>query len=215
MHDTFDQHNFHTLCNRLARRDADLRAIIRHHGYPPMWTRTASFATLIHIILEQQVSLASAKAAFDKLKAKTGTITPKKLLLLNDEELKACYFSRQKMTYARHLAEMLVTGKLKLPVLATLHNDEVRHRLKQVKGIGDWTVDVYLMFVLQRPDVFPIGDLALVNSIKTVKQLPAHTGREAIIALAEAWKPYRSIATMLFWHDYLEKRKPANKANGK
>jgi DNA-3-methyladenine glycosylase II len=171
-----------------------------------MWTRPASFSTLIHIMLEQQVSLASARAAFNKLKEKTGAITPARLLALTDEELKACYFSRQKIVYARHLAEMLVAKKIVLKKLAVSPDEDIRVSLKQVKGIGDWTADIYLLFALQRSDVFPIGDLAMVNALKEVKQLPAHTTKEEILLLAEAWRPYRSIATMLLWHHYIKKR---------
>lgn len=171
-----------------------------------MWTRPATFATLIHIVLEQQVSLASARAAFNKLKEKIGQITPAKLLKLTDEELRACYFSRQKTVYARHLAEALISKKIQLNKLTTSQDDEVRVILKQVKGIGDWTADVYLLFALQRTDVFPIGDLAMVNALKEVKQLPANTPRETILALAEHWRPYRSIAAMLLWHHYIKTR---------
>src|SRR5205814_2214394 len=138
------------------------------HRYPPMWTRTASFATLIHIVLEQQVSLASARAAFNKLKEKTGTITPAKVLQLSDAEMKSCYFSRQKIVYARHLAEAFISKKIQLKQFTSCHDDDIRMVLKQVKGIGDWTADVYLLFALQRTDVFPVGDLAMVNALKEV-----------------------------------------------
>ena len=171
-----------------------------------MWTRPASFATLIHIILEQQVSLASAKAAFNKLKEKIGQITPAKLLQLSDEELRACYFSRQKTVYARHLAEAFISKKIQLNKLTASHDDHVRGVLKQVKGIGDWTADVYLLFALQRTDIFPIGDLAMVNALKEVKQLPVHTSKEEMLLLADAWRPYRSIAAMMLWHHYIKTR---------
>jgi DNA-3-methyladenine glycosylase II len=202
----FSSDNFQQLCNELAAKEPVFKAILDQHSYPPMWTRPPSFATLIHIMLEQQVSLASALAAYNKLKDKIGTITPAKLLALTDEELKACYFSRQKIVYARHLAESIIARKIVLNKLAASHDDDIRTVLKQVKGIGDWTADIYLLFALQRSDVFPIGDLAMVNALKEVKQLPAHTTKEELILLAEAWRPYRSIATMLLWHHYLQKR---------
>jgi DNA-3-methyladenine glycosylase II len=173
-----------------------------------MWTRPASFATLIHIILEQQVSLASALAAFNKLKQKIGDITPGKLLKLSDEEMRACYFSRQKMVYARHLAEAIISKKLQLKKLSASPDEEIRFALKQVKGIGDWTADVYLIFALQRPDIFPIGDLAMVNAMKEVKQLPKQTTKEDLLQIAESWRPYRTIAAMLLWHHYLKTRMP-------
>jgi DNA-3-methyladenine glycosylase II len=202
----FNNDNFQQFCNELADRDLIFKNILQQHSYPPMWTRPASFATLIHIVLEQQVSLASARAAFNKLKEKLGQITPSKLLQLTDEELRACYFSRQKTAYARHLAEAFVSKKIQLGKLTASHDDVVRGILKQVKGIGDWTVDVYLLFVLQRTDVFPVGDLAMVNALKEVKQLPKHTSKEEILVLAEPWRPYRSIAAYLLWHHYIKTR---------
>src|SRR5437868_15008725 len=138
---SFDKNNFHSLCDILAEKDNDLKKIIDQYGYPPFWSRVASFATFIHIILEQQVSLASAKAAFLKLESKIGHITPEKILQLSDEEMKASYFSRQKMKYARHLAEVILNGELNIDALQTLPNEVIRTQLKKVKGIGDWTVD--------------------------------------------------------------------------
>jgi DNA-3-methyladenine glycosylase II len=206
MHASFSKQNFHALCDGLAKKDKHLRGIIREYGYPPMWTRPASFQTLIHIILEQQVSLASARAALNKLKEKIGKVTPEKLLLLSDVELRACYFSRQKTIYARCLAESISKKQLQLKKLSVLEDAAIRQELKKIKGIGDWTVDVYLLFALQRTDIFPIGDLAMVNALKEVKQLPKDTSPEKILKMAEAWRPYRSIASILFWHHYIEKR---------
>jgi len=203
---TFDGQNFHSICNKLAKKDRHLYSIIKQFGYPPVWTRRANFQTLIHIILEQQVSLASAKAALNKLKEKIGTVTPKKLLALSDEELKSCYFSRQKTVYARCLGNALVSKQIILRTFSNLDDAEIRRQLKTIKGIGDWTVDVYLLFALQRADIFPLGDLAMVNALKEVKQLPKETKQEEILNLAERWRPYRSIATMLFWHHYIQKR---------
>jgi DNA-3-methyladenine glycosylase II len=202
----FSKDDFTIICDQLSKKDKELKLILKTHGYPPMWSRSASFATLIHIILEQQVSLASAKAAFVKLKKKIGAITPKKVLKLSDAELRACYFSRQKTVYARHLAQAIVSKQLNLKKLSTLPDEEVRAELKKIKGIGDWTVDVYLLFALQRSDLFPTGDLAMMNSFKEIKQLPKHTSKEDILALAESWRPHRSVATMLLWHSYIEKR---------
>lgn len=206
MHLTFHKQNFHTLCDKLAKKDKHLRLIIRQHGYPPMWIRTASFQTLIHIILEQQVSLASARAALNKLKEKLGTITPQKILALSDEELRTCYFSRQKTIYARCLAQAIVSKQIRLKNFSSCEDAEVRQQLKTIKGIGDWTVDVFLLFALQRTDIFPLGDLAMVNALREVKQLPKEISQEKLLALAEDWRPNRSIATMLLWHYYIQKR---------
>ena len=206
MHITFNEDNFRQLCDKLFRKDRDLRKIIKQHGYPPMWVRPATFQTLILFILEQQVSLASAYAAFKKLKEKIGYVTPAKILSLSDEELRSCYFSRQKIVYARELARAIQSKQLRLKKFSGAHEDEVRIELKKIKGIGDWTVDVYLMHALQRSDLFPLGDIALVNSLKEVKQLNGNTTREDMLAIAESWRPYRTIASMILWHSYIQKR---------
>jgi DNA-3-methyladenine glycosylase II len=203
---TFNADNFHVICRKLAKLDRDLAAIIKEHNYPPMWTRPASFQSLVLFILEQQVSLASAYAAFKKLKEKIGFVTPAKILALSDQELRACYFSRQKIVYARELATAVIKKKLILKRLKHGHEDEIRIQLKKIKGIGDWTVDVYLMHSLQRTDLFPLGDIALVNSLREVKGLPKDTSREKMLKVAEPWRPYRTIASMLLWHAYIKKR---------
>ena len=203
---TFDETNFNTICDQLASRDADLRRVLDSHRYPPLWRRTPSFETLVHIILEQQVSLASALAAMNKLKEKTGIITPSSLLALSNEELRACYFSRQKTKYTQHLASSIIEGELILEALPAMDNEAVRTTLTKIKGIGNWTVDVYLMMVLQRCDLFPLGDVALMTSIKEVKKLPKETTKEEIIEIAYQWKPYQTIAAFILWHAYLCKR---------
>jgi len=199
----FNSSNYHLLCDQLAAQDADLAAIINNYGYPPLWSRPNSFETLVHIILEQQVSLASALSALNKLKERVQELTPARILLLIDEEMKACYCSRQKTAYIKYLAETLLSGHLNLTELEYLPNDEVRSKLITLKGIGHWTIDVYLMFVLHRADIVPAGDLAAVKAMKAVKNLPAVITKDDLVALAAQWQPYRSIATMLLWHWYL------------
>ena len=193
----FSAANFNTLCSQLAQKDRDLQLVLKQYGHPPMWTRPARFQTLILTILEQQVSLASAYAAFKKLKQRIGLVTPAKILELSDEDLRACYFSRQKIVYARELATAIQSGQLKLGMLGRASDEEIRVALKKIKGIGDWTVDVYLMHALQRTDLFPLGDIALVNSLKEVKRLHADVTREEMLAIAEPWRPYRTIAAMI------------------
>lgn len=209
--ETFYPENFQELCNHLASQDQDLKLILENHGYPPMWTRENTFETLVHIILEQQVSLASALAALNKLKEKLTEITPEKILQLSDEEMRECYVSRQKNIYIKGLANAIVNGEIDLEKLSKMSNDEVRKELVNLKGIGNWTVDVYLMFTLQRTDIFPIGDLAAVNALKRLKQLPTKSTREEILEISEKWKPFRSIASMMLWHYYLSApKKPKN-----
>lgn len=202
----FNEDNFISICDKLAKKDKHLKAVIKEHGYPPLWGRIPSFATLIHIILEQQVSLASAKAAFLKLESRIGHITPEKILQLTDEEMKDCYFSRQKTIYARHLALSMVNGELSIEKISLLEDEQLRTEMKKLKGIGDWTVDVFMMMALHRCDCFPTGDIALMKSIKEVKGLDMHTSKEEILLLADNWKPYRTIAAFILWHAYIKKR---------
>jgi DNA-3-methyladenine glycosylase II len=202
----YDESNLHAMCDVVVRKDEDLKKLLQVHGYPPLWVRPNTFATLVLTILEQQVSLASAYAAFKKLQEKTGTITPEGVLQLTDADLRACYFSRQKTAYVRGLATALLKGEINLEELNAAPDDLVRQRLKTLKGIGDWTVDIYLIHALRRCDVFPIGDLALVNAIKQVIDLPASANKETLLHMAEPWRPYRTFATLLLWHYYIQTR---------
>lgn len=203
----FDASNFHALCDKLASKHLYFKKVIDDYGYPPLWSRDANFSSLVHIILEQQVSLASAKAAFEKLKSHIGIITPKKILSLSDVDLKACYFSRQKIIYVRHLAELFQNKTIQLKTLNTLSDDTIRVELKKVKGIGDWSVDVYLMMCLHRTDLFPLNDIALIKSIKEIIHFEKPPTNETLNALTHTWKPYRTVAAFLCWHAYLQKRK--------
>lgn len=202
----FHAGTFHAICDQLAKKDRDLRQILDAYGYPPLWSREPGFETLLRIILEQQVSLASANAAFGKLQAAIGSVQPGKILLLSDQELKACSFSRQKTGYARNLAAAVCSGDLKIAELCTLSDTGIRNELKKIKGIGDWTAAVYMMLSLHRSDLFPSGDLALVKSIREVKKLDASVPADTLAVLVESWKPYRTIAAYLLWHQYLSRR---------
>ena len=203
----FDADNFRAICDQLAKRDADLKRILKTRGYPSMWTRPNSFQTLILTILEQQVSLAAAYAAFKRLKERIGTVTPDKLAALSDEDLRACYFTRQKIVYARGLTEAIQSKQIKLRALHHQPDESVREQLINLKGIGNWTIDVYLMHALRRTDLFPLGDIALVNSLKHIKQLPDDISKEDMLEIAAQWQPNRTIAAMILWHDYMQRRK--------
>ena len=133
-------------------------------------------------------------------------VTPAKILSLTDAELRTCYFSRQKMVYARELAMAVRSKQISLKKMPLLPDDEVRNILIKVKGIGHWTADVYLMHALQRTDLFPLGDIALVNSLKDVKRLSKEASKEKMLKIAEPWRPYRTIAAMILWHAYIKKR---------
>ena len=196
----------HSLAEGLAFLSAAEPYFGRIHtrlGAPPMWARTPGFPTLVYIILEQQVSLASAKAAFTKLEQAAGTITPQAFLRFSDEELRTIGFSRQKAGYCRGLAQSILNGELELDELAALPDDQVRATLTGIKGIGPWTANIYLLMVLLRPDIWPAGDLALAVAYQKLKQLPARPGTQELDAIAERWRPWRAVAARLLWHDYL------------
>ncbi|MDB5197159.1 MAG: DNA-3-methyladenine glycosylase 2 family protein [Flaviaesturariibacter sp.] len=201
----FTERTLPRLYDELAAEEKCFRNIINEYGHPPLWVRPNSFETLVLTILEQQVSLASAYAAYTRLKNRLAEIVPESLLQLSDEDLRACSFTRQKISYVRGLAEAIINKKIDLQSFEHLPDAEVRNQLKQLKGIGDWTVDIYLLHALQRTDIFPLGDLALVNGMRMVYGDPS-LSKEAIAQLAERWKPYRSMATMLFWHYYIQKK---------
>ena len=191
----------------LARRDGDLARVVELYGPPPLWSREPGFPTLVHIILEQQVSLASARAAFERLRATVAApLTPRRFLALGDATLRAAGFSRQKTAYCRHLARALADGALDLAALARLPDEAARAELVKLKGVGRWTADIYLLTALGRPDVWPAGDLALAVAAARVKRLPARPTPDELETLGEPWRPLRAVAARLLWHHYLSER---------
>lgn len=187
----------------LTARDAHLARIVRVYGPPPLWARAPGFPTLVHIILEQQVSLASARAAFDRLQAAASPLTPERFLALGDGTLRTVGFSRQKAAYCRHLADAVVRRQLRLPALASMKDWRVREELMKVKGIGLWTADIYLLMALRRPDTWPAGDLALAVAVQRLKGLASRLAPERLEQLGRAWRPWRAVAARLLWHYYL------------
>lgn len=203
----FDKSNYEGLVQQLCKTDGDLAGIVERYGMPPLWVRPNSFATLVLTILEQQVSLQAAFAAYKKLEAAIGEPTPERILAMSDAALRECYFTRQKTGYVRGLATAIYSGQVVLKNFEVMPDEQVRHELMQLKGIGHWTADIYLLHALRRTDIFPLGDLALVQALQEVKGLEKTAGTEIMLQLAEPWRPYRSIATMMLWHHYLSKRK--------
>jgi DNA-3-methyladenine glycosylase II len=187
----------------LAARDTDLAVVFETFGPPPLWARPPGFATLVYIILEQQVSLASARAAYRRLGEAIGTITPQGFLTLDDVALKQIGFSRQKTRYGRILAQAILDGTVDLDGLAVLADDEVRAVLTGITGIGRWTADIYLMEALLRPDVWPAGDLALAIAVQRVKRLHSVPKSPMLQELGAIYTPWRSVAARMFWWHYL------------
>ena len=200
---TLTERCFQKGLNVLTRNDPELAKVVEEFGPPPLWKRKPGFPTLVHIILEQQVSLASARAALNKLMHAVSPLTPEKFLPQDDKTLKAFGFSRQKTAYCRNLAESMISGRLELKRLYSKTDNQVRRKLMEIKGIGRWTADIYLLMVLRRPDIWPVGDLALVSAIQKLKQLPARPGPDEINTLAAGWRPWRAVAARILWHYYL------------
>ena len=191
----------------LSDRDPDLARIVEQYGPPPMWERSPGFPTLLRIILEQQVSLLSAKSAYEKLAAAIAApITPERFLELSDETLKTIGFSRQKTRYGRELAKTVLSGTLRLEELEQESDMLVRMALMQVTGIGVWTSTIYLLMALGRPDVWPTGDLALHAAIQQAKGLEKRPTSEEARIMSLEWQPWRSVATRILWHLYLSQK---------
>jgi len=189
--------------NKLIITDDIFAFIDNKYGSPPNWTRPQGFISLSKIILEQQVSLASANAHFLKLNQYLPEFTPTNILNLSDEEMRNCQISRQKSKYLRALSSAIIKKRLMLEELQNTDYFEVKKQLTEIKGIGDWTADIYLMFCLKAKDIFPFGDIAVINA---VKELCNPQSKEDIILLAQKWRPLRSLASYYFWHYYLKKR---------
>jgi DNA-3-methyladenine glycosylase II len=202
------QRSLRSATRDLAARDSDLAAVVDAYGPPPLWAREPGFHTLIHIILEQQVSLASAKAAYDRLIVATGRLLPEPFLRLTDAELKGIGFSRQKTAYGRALAQAIFDGQLDLARLATRDDREAKSQLTAIKGIGPWTADIYLLMVLRRPDAWPSGDLALAAAVRRVKRMRSQPTPKKLEQIGKAWRPWRAVAARILWHYYLSSPRP-------
>ncbi len=191
----------------LANADADLKQILVQFGNPPMWSRPPGFPTLIYIILEQQVSLASARIAFERLKAAIEPLTPATFLTLDDLKLKEIGFSRQKIGYCRELARLILDGRLDLEALKDKKDSEVRETMLKIRGVGSWTSEIYLLMALNRSDAWPDGDLAIRKSVQQVKRLDEIPTSEVLDEISRPWQPWRAVAARLLWHHYLSSRK--------
>jgi DNA-3-methyladenine glycosylase II len=190
----------------LAQRDADLALVLLKYGSPPLWVREPGFPTLVYIILEQQVSLASARALYQRLQEAVRPFTPARFLKLTETEMRQLGFSRQKAHYTRLLADTIKRRQFDLQALHDLHDDHAREKLIALKGIGRWTADIYLLSALRRPDIWPVGDLALATAVQEVKRLRRRPSPDKLEKMSAPWRPWRAVAARLFWHAYLSKR---------
>ena len=207
-----DETTFRDAATALVSRDPALAAIVDRHGLPEFWAREPGLSTLVLLILEQQVSLASARAAYDRLETRLGGLTTGGILASTDEELRADGFSRQKARYVRALSTAIEDGSLDLDAIRSLEDEDVRLALVALPGIGPWTAEVYLLSALRRPDTWPVGDIALQEAARRALRLEARPTPLELEAIGEAWRPHRASAARLLWHLYLSE--PGRAARG-
>ena len=187
----------------LTQKDDVLKRIISEFGLPIIQKREEGFASMCHIILEQQVSIASAKAAFEKLVHLVGNVDPFTIHNATDEDLRSCGISRQKTIYLKDVAQWVIRKELSFSSLPMKTEQQIRNELIQIKGVGNWSIDVYLMFCMQSQDIIPLGDIAIKN---TLIELYNCQSDEEMLAISSNWKPFRTLASIIIWHYYLKKR---------
>lgn len=190
----------------LARADPDLAALFAANGPPPLWGRRRGFATLVQIILEQQVSLSSAQSVFRRLKEAIKPLSSEAVVAAGAARLRKLGLTRQKAGYCLNLADAILSAEIDLPRLGRMADSAAAQELVKITGIGPWTAAIYLIMALRRPDVWPSGDIALVSSIQRVKALTQRPSTEEVLELADAWRPYRAVAARMLWHSYLIER---------
>jgi len=190
----------------LAKQDKHLASILKRHGPPPLWGRPQGFATLAQIILEQQVSLASAASVFGRLSRAINPFDPLNVIQAGELEVRALGVTRQKASYLVRLAESLERRELRLRTLSKLDDQQAKLALMRVKGIGSWSADIYLLMALRRADIWPAGDLALATTVRELKRLRTRPSEQRLAAVAEPWRPYRAVAARMLWQHYLAKR---------
>lgn len=187
----------------LIKKDDVLKRIISEFGLPIIQKREEGFASMCHIILEQQVSIASAKAAYEKLVNLVGKVDPFTIYNATDEAVRTCGISRQKTLYLKDLAQRVISKELDFSSLPMKSEQQIRNELIQIKGVGNWSIDVYLMFCMQSQDIIPLGDIAIKN---TLMELYNCQSEEEMLAISSNWKPFRTVASFIIWHYYLKKR---------
>jgi len=190
----------------LAARDEDLARIHQRLGDPPIWGRRPGFPALVKIILEQQVSLRSAAAMYRRIDEHVGGMSPHNINRTGVAGLRQIGVTRQKAAYCHGLARRVLDGTLDLGAVSRASDDEGRRMLLDVPGLGPWSVDIYFLMALRRPDVWPRGDLALASALRDIKGLRALPSHEQQLKLSQAWAPWRSVAARILWAHYLAVR---------
>jgi DNA-3-methyladenine glycosylase II len=190
----------------LASRDTHLSAILKQYGPPPLWRRPQGFPTLVRIILEQQVSLASAASIYNRLVAAIDPFEPVRIIEVGEPYVRSLGVTRQKASYLLQLAESIERQELRLRSISRMTDGDARLALMSIKGIGSWSADIYLLMAMRRADIWPTGDLALATSAMEVKRLKQRPTEMELLDIAEPWRPYRAVGARMLWQSYLAKR---------
>ncbi|HEY7612235.1 MAG TPA: hypothetical protein VH764_04525 [Gemmatimonadales bacterium] len=204
--ETLDRLSLLAGVRRLTRRDGRLAGLVTRYGPPPLWSRRPGFTTLLRIILEQQVTLASAEALYNRLAVTVQPFGPAGILAMGTTGLQRLGVTRQKTRYALALADQVTNGQLALGRLGRYSDPEARERLMQVPGIGPWTASIYLLMALRRPDVWPPGDLALDKALARLYGSATALSADEVEAATAPWRPLRAVAARILWHSYLSER---------
>jgi len=205
--ETLSREKIEQAATLLASRDKHLKKILDAHGPPPLWKRPQGFPTLVRIILEQQVSLASAASIYNRLAAAIDPFQPASFIAAGEAHFRSLGVTRQKASYLLRLAEQINDNQLKLSALRRKNDDEAKVLLMNVKGIGSWSADIYLLMAMRRADIWPSGDLALATTVMELNSLEDRLSAEKLTVLAERWRPYRAVAARMLWQHYLAGRK--------
>lgn len=184
----------------LSKRDPHIKKAYKELGLPPLRSRRPGFDSLFKIICAQQVSTSAARAIQNRLNEHGNPLTPEVFLSLNDDDHRQIGLSRQKGLYGRAIAEALVDGKLSLRSVARQDDETAIAMLTELKGIGPWTAEVYLLFALRRPDLWPVDDLGIVVGYQKLKGLPERPTRAEMVDAGEIYRPWRSVAARFMWH---------------
>jgi len=201
--DPLDKNSLAIAAKSVAMLDSDFARILALLGPPPLWEREPGFVTLVRIILEQQVSLASADAMFQRLKKNIKPLTPAAIIAAGETFLRSFGVTRQKAAYFMNVAQAVQCDGLDLEALVYLSDERAIEKLTSVKGIGQWTAKIYLLMALRRPDVWPVGDVALATAFRTLKGRPERPTQPELSEIALAWRPHRATAARMLWHYYL------------
>ncbi len=200
---SLDKKSLAKAAKSIALMDPDFDRTLTKHGLPPLWNREPGFETLVRIILEQQVSLASAEAMYQRLKKNINPLTPAAVIEAGEPFLRSFGVTRQKAGYFMNVAKAIQNGELHLDALGQESDDTAIEKLTSVKGIGQWTAKIYLLMALCRPDVWPVGDVALATAYKNLKGCSTRPSQVELSEIANAWRPHRATAARLLWHYYL------------